>query len=77
MMPPKEFTMPTTPARDYVRELILVEMKRKGVTVKAMIKGTGLSKNTIYEHLNGNRGMRSGNVSKILAYLKRRRTPAK
>lgn len=59
--------------RDAVREQVRSLMKKKGASPSDLIEATGFSKNTVYEFLSGKRGMRSGNSTKIVQYLKGRR----
>lgn len=56
----------------YVRE-IDVTMKAKGVGVRELSEKTGFSKNTIYDWLNGKKGVRSGNAAIVMKYLNRKK----
>ncbi len=69
-------TMPTkkkAPPRDFTRDRVLELMNEKHIEPKDVIAAVGMSKNSIYEFLNGKRGMRSGNSTRIIEWLQRQK----
>ncbi len=75
-MPPKTMGRPRIHKypvkKDFVRDTVIRLMKSTGAKVAEISAATGLSTNSLYYFIKGQKSMRSNNSTKVVAFLEKK-----